>query len=126
MSLLESAGVRHARAAAANLTDASNVDLSLHTRLTCAHHALTHAGMALLIAQGQTPLPATWEARAYETVQGVSGNRVCARVHDWYVARYEPDAGGAWSRDEVERAVSSVRDVVQRVLDRAEAQGLGN
>lgn len=126
MFLSESAGARHARAAATNLRDASNVAQSLHTRLTCAHHALTHAGMALLIAQGQTPSPATWEERAYEAAQGVSGNQVCARLHHWYAARYEPGVGGAWSHDEVQRAVSSVREVVQRVLDRAKAQGLGN
>lgn len=117
MSCLESGALRHARAAAQQLADASHADQSPHTRMTCAYNVVLHAGMALLARQGRIPEIEAWEERAYAAITDTCGSEVCASLHAWYENRYEPDMGFVVSEEEVERAAGCARTVAGRVLE---------
>lgn len=117
MTCPEDRASRHARAALQQLADASNVQQSPHTRLTCAHNAIVHAGMALLAMKGCIPEAEHWEERAYEAVKASGDAEGSSDLHRWYQHRYEPGAGCATSTAQVERAVDVARaDVLEALV----------
>lgn len=113
---------RHARAALEQLADASNVEQSPHTRLTSAHNAIVHAGMALLAMRGCIPEAEHWEERAYEVVKAIGDAEGSSDLHSWYQHRYEPGVGYATSAAQVERAVDAARTDVHEALVQCERE----